>query len=65
MVIGYGFLKGWRIFWILGVVFSILGIIASLASFVFLGLIGIVPLLVDALILYYLTRPKVKTFFKM
>jgi len=53
--------KGWA--WILALIFAILGIIGSVLSLVRGGLGAIVILLLDAVIVYYLTRPNVKAFF--
>lgn len=49
--------KGWA--WTLAFIFSIIGILLGLASLP--G--GIITILINALILYYLTRPYVKEFF--
>ncbi|MEM0482846.1 MAG: hypothetical protein QXM16_08210 [Nitrososphaerota archaeon] len=61
-VLAYGFWtgKGWA--WILGIIFSIIGIIIGLVS-----IIGspssIIGIIINVLILYYLTRPHVKAWF--
>lgn len=47
--------KGWA--WTLTLIFTILGLIGALVSF------NIISLLIDVIILYYLTRPQVKAFF--
>ena len=47
--------KGWA--WTLTLIFTILGLIGALISF------NIISLLIDVIILYYLTRPQVKAFF--
>ena len=63
LVIGWGFWtgKGWA--WFLGMLFALIGILTSLVS-VALGTAGsIVGLLLNAVIVYYLTRPHVKFFF--
>ncbi len=49
--------KGWA--WTLTFVFSIIGILLGLISLPS----GIITILINALILYYLTRPHVKAFF--
>jgi len=51
--------KGWA--WTVMMIFSILGLIGSIISLI--TLVGIVPLIINILILYYLTRPHVKAFF--
>ncbi len=61
-LLAYGFWtgKGWA--WILGIIFSIIGIVLGVVS-----LIGnpasIVGILINILIIYYLTRPHVKEWF--
>jgi hypothetical protein len=49
--------KGWA--WTLTFIFSIIGMLLGLVSLPF----GIIIILIDVLILYYLTRPHVKAFF--
>lgn len=58
-VIAYGYLNGRGWAWTLGLVFAVLGIIIGLISLP--G--GVIRILLDGLILYYLTRPRVKRFF--
>ena len=57
--IAYGLLKGSSWAWTLCLVFAIIGI----ALGIILLPIGIVSILADAVIAYYLTRPHVKEFF--
>ncbi|MFA6804045.1 MAG: hypothetical protein WCR24_06110 [Candidatus Methanomethylophilaceae archaeon] len=61
LIIGYGFIMGWKIMWYLAVIFTVLGVIVSIPLMIVL--IGIVTLIIYALILYYLFRPGVKEFF--
>jgi len=62
-VIGWGFWTGKGWVWFLGMLFALIGILTSLVS-VALGTAGsIVGLLLNALIVYYLTRLHVKVFF--
>jgi hypothetical protein len=61
LVIGYGILKGWKVMWYLGVIFSILGIIIGILAFP----VGIVAAVIEVVILYYLFRPGVKKFFNI
>ncbi|MFA6710737.1 MAG: hypothetical protein WCR83_05385 [Candidatus Methanomethylophilaceae archaeon] len=61
LIIGYGFIMGWKIMWYLAVIFTALGVIVSIPLMIVL--IGIVTLIIYALILYYLFRPGVKEFF--
>jgi MFS family permease len=51
--------KGWA--WTVMMIFSILGLIGGIISLI--AFVGIVPLIINILILYYLTRPHVKAFF--
>jgi len=53
--------KGWA--WILTLIFAVLGILFSLVSLVRGGLGSIIILIIDVVIVYYLTRPNVKAFF--
>jgi len=50
--------KGWA--WILGLIFGILGILSGLVS-IMSG--GILTLVINLIIVYYLFQPRVKTFF--
>ncbi|MDR2698897.1 MAG: hypothetical protein LBB30_04395 [Candidatus Methanoplasma sp.] len=73
LIIGIAIWRGWTIAWYIAVVLYAFGVIGSLASIIMLALDGadmavvvapfIVPLIIGILILYYLFRPKVKTFF--
>ncbi len=63
IIIAGGFWNGWRIMWYLGVIFTIIELIFGIASIFIGGFIGIVPIIIDAIILYYLFRPNVKEFF--
>lgn len=60
-VIAYGFLNGWSIMWYLGVIISALMALSSLLALP----AGMVTLVINAVILYYLFRPGVKKFFKI
>jgi uncharacterized membrane protein (DUF2068 family) len=53
--------KGWA--WLLALIFAALGILFSLVSLIRGGLGSIIVLVIDAVIVYYLTRPNVKAFF--
>lgn len=65
MLIGYGLLKGWKIMWYLGVIFGILGLIDDVIKLVTVAgfITGIISIIINLLILYYLFRPGVKAFF--
>lgn len=58
-IIAYGFWKGKGWAWVLGLIFAIIGIISGLISLP--G--GIISIIINGLIIYYLTRPHVKEFF--
>ena len=63
IILAGGFWNGWKIMWYLGVIFTIISLILGIAS-LFTGVfVGIITLLIDGLILYYLFRPGVKAFF--
>jgi len=51
--------RGWA--WIVMMIFAILGLIGSIIALIVI--VGIIPLIINILILYYLTRPHVKAFF--
>ena len=58
-LVGYGLWKGSGWAWIVQLIFSALGAITSLAALPS----GIVGLIIDGLIIWYLFRPNVKAFF--
>ncbi len=62
-VISYGFFKGWSIMWYLGVIFTIIGALFSIATIVLGGFAMIITLIVELIILLYLFKPNVKLFF--
>ncbi len=63
LVIGYGFLKGWKSMWYLGVLFMVLDIIVSVVT-VALGNFGsILTLIIAVILLLYLFKSNVKQFF--
>ena len=61
IIIGIGLIVGWKPMWYLGVIFTIIDLIVSI--FMVLVIIGIIPLIINIVILYYLFTPKVKLFF--
>lgn len=63
VVLAYGLWtgKGWA--WIISLILAALGILFSLASLAFRGAGGVITLIINAVIVYYLTRPNVKAFF--
>ena len=58
-IIAYGYWNGRNWAWSIGIAFAVLGIIFGLIALP--G--GIIRILLDLLIIYYLTRPYVKSFF--
>lgn len=58
-LIAYGFWNGRGWAWTLGIIFACLGLIMGLFSLPS----GIIQIIINALILYYLTRPNVKRYF--
>ena len=53
--------KGWA--WTLAVVFIVIGIIVGVAQMIAGGYHGILTLIIQVIIVYYLFRPKVKAYF--
>lgn len=63
LLIGIGFMKGWNIIWYIGVIFAVISALLSLVTILGSPLSGLFSLLIEAIILWYLFRPKVKGFF--
>ena len=63
LIVAGGLWNGWRIMWYLGVIISIVSIISSIISILASGPFGILGIILNLLIIYYLFRPKVKEFF--
>ena len=63
LIIAGGLWNGWKIMWYLGVIFEIIGIIGCIGMIVTGMIPAIVSLAIALLILYYLFRPGVKSFF--
>jgi uncharacterized membrane protein YfcA len=57
--VAYGYMNGREWAWTLGLVVAVLGLIMGVLSLPN----GVIGILIDALIIYYLTRPHVKRFF--
>jgi hypothetical protein len=71
LVIAGGFWNGWKIMWYLGMVFNGLALIVLIAS-IFTGgsivnnlMANIIPIVIEILILFYLTRTGVRQFFEV
>jgi len=62
-VIGTGFWKGWGTIWRLAVAFGILGLLFCVLMIMSNNLVGFVGLAIQALLLYYICKPNVKSFF--
>lgn len=61
--VGYGFLKGWKIMWYLGVIIWVLILLSSLIMIVAGGLGSIIEFLFALIVLLYLFSRKVKNYF--
>lgn len=59
LIIAVGFLKGWSLWWYLGILFSIVGIVLGLLAFP----AGLVATVLSIIVLWYLFRDNVKRFF--
>jgi hypothetical protein len=62
-IVAYGLLKSMRWAWTLTVVLSIIGIVLNAISLVTGNLGGIVSIIISGIILYYIYRPHVKSYF--
>ena len=63
LIIAYGLFKGRGWAWTAAVVLSIIGIVMSVVSIVTGNFGSIVSLIIDGIIIYYLYRPHVKSYF--
>ena len=63
VAVGWGFWKGKEWAWIIGLTFYIISIILSLVGAVQPPYTGIVGVIIGALLVYYLFRPNVKSWF--
>jgi hypothetical protein len=63
LLVGWGFAsgKGWA--WILGMIYTVISFVIAIGSLVINSGGGVLGILIWGLMLYYLTRPGVKTFF--
>lgn len=64
-VLAWGFLKGKKWAWWLGVILAVLQIISGVVSIISSGVSGIISTLIPVLILIYLLQPSVKNWFGM
>ena len=65
IVIGWGLLKGKGWSWWLTVIFAVLGVIAAIGNVVIGNVGGIIWIVIDGIIVYYMLRPHVKEYFGM
>ncbi len=69
IIIAGGFWNGWKIMWYLGIIFSILSLIFTIYAIATSPSIGaaiganIISIIINLIILFYLTRQGVKEFF--
>ena len=63
LVVAYGLWKGKRWAWTITLVLSFIGIALGLASIATGTIIAIWPVIINAIVVYYLYRPNVKAFF--
>jgi len=61
LIIAWGLWTGQGWAWIVTLIFAILGLIGGIIALI--AVVGIIPVIINILILYYLTRPHVKAFF--
>src|SRR5215467_5894700 len=64
LIVGWGMWTGREWAWIVGIVLAVLGLVSGVVQLAFFNASAILQILIDLLILYYLTRPHVKAFFK-
>ncbi len=63
IIIAGGFWNGWKAIWYIAVIFGIIEIIFSAISLIGGNVSAIIGIIIEALLLYYIFRPKVKEFF--
>jgi uncharacterized membrane protein (DUF2068 family) len=63
LVVAYGLWKGKRWAWTITLVLSFIGIALGLASIATGTIVAIWPVIINAIVVYYLYRPNVKAFF--
>ena len=64
LIIAGGFWNGWAIMWYIGLIVNAIGAAFAIYTIVTTGEIGsVIPLIIYAVIIFYLFRPKVKEFF--
>lgn len=63
--VGYGFWTGAKWSWWLAIIIYALGTISSLAGIVVGSVFSVIGLIIEAILLYYITRPGVKSWFNV
>jgi hypothetical protein len=63
IALGVGCFKGWPWVWPVGVIFTIIGIVINLLSILSNTASAIIGILIDIIILWYLSQPQVKAWF--
>ncbi|MBR4244422.1 MAG: hypothetical protein IKQ14_03405 [Candidatus Methanomethylophilaceae archaeon] len=63
IVIAGGFWNGWSIMWYIGLIVNGIGLIVAIYGLITTGIGSAIPLVIYAVILFYLFRPGVKDFF--
>lgn len=63
IIIAGGFWNGWSIMWYIGVIVNGIGLIVAIYGLITTGIGSAIPLVIYAVILFYLFRPGVKDFF--
>ena len=63
LVIAGGFWNGWSIMWYIGLIVNGIGLIVAIYGLITTGIGSAIPLVIYAVILFYLFRPGVKDFF--
>lgn len=62
-LIAYGLWKGLKWGWWLIIIFSVIGLLLSIVSLIGSPVSGIVGIVIEAIVLYYMTRKEAKTYF--
>ena len=63
IVIAGGFWNGWSVMWYIGLIVNGIGLIVAIYGLITTGIGSAIPLVIYAVILFYLFRPGVKDFF--
>lgn len=63
IIIAGGFWNGWSIMWYIGLIVNGIGLIVAIYGLITTGIGSAIPLVIYAVILFYLFRPGVKDFF--